>query len=121
MTHDGITSGCAIVIGASGQDGYFLTERLINQNWRVHAVTRRPDSLAEPAQSPNARDRLEIHVVDLNFPLPLFNLIEQVQPDEIYNLAGQSSVSHSFADPGIARHPKAASFRILLAGLWLKR
>jgi GDPmannose 4,6-dehydratase len=102
MTQDGLISGCAIVIGASGQDGYFLTERLINQNWRVHAVTRRPDSLAEPAQSPNARGRLEIHVVDLTFPLPLFDLIEQVQPDEIYNLAGQSSVSRSFVDPGIA-------------------
>jgi GDPmannose 4,6-dehydratase len=101
MTHDGITSGRAIVIGASGQDGYFLTERLINQHWRVHAVTRRPEALGEEARSPNARGRLEIHAVDLASPLPLFDLIAEVQPDEIYNLAGQSSVSRSFTDPGI--------------------
>src|SRR5213080_2671093 len=102
MTHDGITSGRAIVIGASGQDGYFLTERLINQNWRVHAVTRQPEALGDPARSANARGRLEIHAVDLTFPLPLFDVIAEVQPDEIYNLAGQSSVSRSFTDPGIA-------------------
>jgi len=47
MTHDGLTSGRAIVIGASGQDGYFLTERLINQNWRVHA-TRAPAVIVNP-------------------------------------------------------------------------
>jgi len=120
MTHDGIISGCAIVIGASGQDGYFLTERLINQNWRVHAVTRQPEALAELARSPNARGRLEIHTIDLTFPLPLLDLVAQVQPQEIYNLAGQSSVSHSFADPGIAWSTNADFVAELLECVRLK-
>src|SRR5258708_34458708 len=92
MTQDGLTSDCAIVIGASGQDGYFLTERLINQNWRVHAVTRRPDSLAEPAQARNHRGRLEIHDIDLTFPPPLLDLVAQVQPPQIYNQDGHAAV-----------------------------
>jgi GDPmannose 4,6-dehydratase len=120
MTHDGLTSGRAIVIGASGQDGYFLTERLINQNWRVHAVTRRPEALAEPAQSPNAHGRLEINVIDLSFPVPLFDLIAQVQPEEIYNLAGQSSVSDSFTDPVMAWRTNADFVAELLECVRLK-
>ncbi|HMG74755.1 MAG TPA: GDP-mannose 4,6-dehydratase [Pyrinomonadaceae bacterium] len=120
MTHDGLTSGRAIVIGASGQDGYFLTERLINQNWRVHAVTRAPEAPAELAQSPNAGGPLEIHVVDLTFPPPLFDLIAQIQPEEIYNLAGQSSVSRSFTEPGIAWRTNADFVAELLECVRLK-
>ena len=120
MTHDGLTSGRAIVIGASGQDGYFLTEFLINQNWRIHAVTRRPEALAGLTQSRDADCRLEIHVVDLSLPLPLFDLIVQVQPEEIYNLAGQSSVSRSFTDPVIAWRTNADFVAELLECVRLK-
>ena len=120
MTHDRTTSGRAIVIGASGQDGYFLTERLINQNWQVHAVTRQPQALAALARSPNASGRLEIHVIDLTFPLPLFDLIDRVQPEEIYNLAGQSSVSNSFTDPVTAWRTNADFVAELLECVRLK-
>jgi GDPmannose 4,6-dehydratase len=92
----------AVVTGASGQDGYFLTERLLNENSKVHAAVRRPEALGRLAQSEVAHGRLQIHPVELQSPQKLFDLIAQIQPDEIYNLAGQSSVSHSFTDPGIA-------------------
>ncbi len=120
MTHDRLTSGRAIVLGASGQDGYFLTERLINQDWRVRAVTRKPEALASLTQAPDARRRLEVNVIDLQSPRPLFDLIARVQPDEIYNLAGQSSVSLSFTDPVIAWRTNADFVAELLECVRLK-
>lgn len=102
MKASGAGPATAIVIGASGQDGYFLTERLLGESWTVHATVRRPQALDRLAGSEDARDRLQIHAVELESPQELFDLIAQVQPEEIYNLAGQSSVSHSFTDPGIA-------------------
>ena len=92
-----VKPGVAIITGASGQDGYFLTERLLLEGWVVHATTRTPETLRflpAPAQS-----RLHIHEIDLLHPSSLQDLIVQVQPNEFYNLAGQSSVSRSFADP----------------------
>jgi GDPmannose 4,6-dehydratase len=91
--------GTAIVIGASGQDGYFLTESLLADGWLVHAVTR-PGSTPEFRNlSDEVKSRLRLHQVDLLNPKSLFDLITQTQPDEFYNLAGQSSVSKSFSDP----------------------
>jgi len=91
--------GTAIITGASGQDGYFLTERLLAEGWTVHATVRRPFDLKALAESTQAIDRLRIHTVELLDPQNLLSLIKDVQPDEFYNLAGQSSVSQSFADP----------------------
>src|SRR5260370_12454371 len=89
----------AVVAGAGGQDGYFLTERLLREGWMVHATIR-------PGPIPNfehlSRDlqsRLRFHKIDLLSPQPMFDLISAVQPDEFYNLAGQSSVSKSFSEP----------------------
>jgi len=110
MTDD--RSASAIVIGASGQDGYFLTERLIDQHWQVHAVTRRPEALASLVRTDGARP--EINVIDLQTPQPLFDLIAQLQPDEVYNLAGQSSVSQSFTNPGVAWRTNAGFVTELL-------
>jgi GDPmannose 4,6-dehydratase len=120
MTLDGLSSGHALVIGASGQDGYFLAERLINQNWKVHAIVRRPEALAGLTHTDKGRNRLETHVIDLTFPSPLFDLIERAQPEEIYNLAGQSSVSGSFTDPEIAWRTNAEFVAELLECVRLK-
>lgn len=89
----------AVVIGASGQDGYFLTERLLEADWRVHAMVRRPDALAELLKSEKGLKLLEVHPVELSAPQPLFDLIARERPREIYNLGGQSSVSGSFREP----------------------
>jgi GDPmannose 4,6-dehydratase len=100
MTRDHKRPGTAVVIGASGQDGYFLTTRLLAEGYyEVHAATRCPDALRSLAALPEARERLSVHEVELTEPSSLFELIERARPAEIYNLAGQSSVSRSFDDP----------------------
>lgn len=112
MKDSGTDPTTAIVIGASGQDGYFLTERLLAENWNVHALVRRPAALDQLAKS--ARDRLHIQAIELESPQPLFDLIARTQPDEIYNLAGQSSVSRSFGDPLLAWRTNAEFVSLLL-------
>jgi GDPmannose 4,6-dehydratase len=91
-------SRTAIVLGANGQDGYFLTESLLRDGWLVHATTR-PGSIPDFQMSGDAKSRLRVHQVDLLNPQPMFDLITQAQPDEFYNLAGQSSVMKSFSNP----------------------
>src|SRR6266481_6291494 len=89
----------AIVAGAGGQDGYFLTERLLRDGWFVHA-TIRPGPIPSFAHlSEDLQSRLRLHQIDLLRPQPIFDLISATQPDEFYNLAGQSSVSKSFSEP----------------------
>lgn len=88
-----------MVIGASGQDGYFLTERLLSDHWMVHAIVRRPESLIELRESEQGKKLLEVHVVELSDPRRLFDLIARERCTEIYNLSGQSSVSRSFREP----------------------
>jgi GDPmannose 4,6-dehydratase len=104
----------AIVIGASGQDGYFLTKRLIEENWKVHATVRHSKALGKLAESERARGRLEIHQIDLENPGNLFDLIARERPEEIYNLAGQSSVSRSFAEPLLTWRTNADFVALLL-------
>jgi GDPmannose 4,6-dehydratase len=89
----------AIVTGVGGQDGYFLTERLLDEGWMVHGTARRVDGLQLRDLAARARARLHLHQIDLLQPQQMFDLIVQTQPDEFYNLAGQSSVSKSFSDP----------------------
>lgn len=99
MTTNNFTPRTAVVIGASGQDGYFLTELLLAEGWEVYAAARRPEGLSELARRPHAAGRLRPHGFDLTEPAALFELITAVRPEEVYNLAGQSSVSRSFAEP----------------------
>jgi GDPmannose 4,6-dehydratase len=110
----------AIVIGASGQDGYFLTERLMEENWTVHATVRRPEALAKLAGSERTRGRVKIHLVDLENPENLFDLIARERPEEIYNLAGQSSVSRSFDDPLLTWRTNADFVALLIECVRLK-
>lgn len=89
----------AVVNGASGQDGFFLTKRLLSDGWFVHATTRRAGITDFESLPDDFKSRLELHQIDLLQPLQMLDLIERVQPVEIYNLAGQSSVSQSFSNP----------------------
>ena len=92
-------TGTAIVTGAGGQDGYFLVERLAREGWAVHATARRAETLRFDQLSTEARSRIHLHQIDFSEPRPIFDLITRNQPEEFYNLAGQSSVSKSFSDP----------------------
>ena len=60
---------------------------------------------------PDAQSRLHVHQIDLLHPTALDDLISRTQPDEFYNLAGQSSVSKSFADPHVHMAHKCANGR----------
>jgi GDPmannose 4,6-dehydratase len=91
-----------IVTGANGQDGYFLVQRLLSEGWSVHGIVRRNSGVTfkELEEQPSAGShRLHLHDCDLLQPGPIFDLIAKLQPDELYNLAGQSSVRASFSDP----------------------
>lgn len=89
----------AIVAGAHGQDGYFLTEQLLREGWFVHATARELSGSDFESLPGEVSSRLQLHQINLLKPQPLFDLIQQTQPEELYNLAGQSSVSKSFLDP----------------------
>ena len=103
----------AVVTGATGQDGYLLTERLLDEGWIVHAPVRRPEALGTLASS-GAGHRLRVHAGDFSRPSELVDLITQVQPEEFYNLAGESSVSSSFSDPGGTWQTNAGAVALLL-------
>lgn len=86
----------AVVTGATGQDGYYLVRRLLADGWDVHAAVRNVDA-AETMFDRHER----LHAVrrDIRDPGPLVALVGDVRPEELYNLAGESSVGASFADP----------------------
>jgi len=94
-----MTRPTSIVTGASGQDGYLLAQQLLDRGGEVHAVVRRPAAVADLPRTRDEAKRLTVHVMDIVDAAALAALVDRVQPDEIYNLAGQSSVSASFADP----------------------
>jgi len=97
MSAMAVKPGIAIVTGASGQDGYFLTERLLAEGWTVHAISRHPEALGRLSVTDAAR--IFIHQLDLTQPKTFIELVKRVQPDEFYNLAGQSRVAESFSHP----------------------
>ena len=95
----------ALITGITGQDGAYLAEFLLNKGYEVHGVKRRA-SLFNTAridhlyQSPHAADRrFVLHYGDLSDSTNLIRIVQEVQPDEIYNLAAQSHVKVSFDSP----------------------
>jgi len=86
----------AIVTGATGQDGSYLVRRLLEDGWAVHAPVR--DVAAAEALF-GGHARLNALKRDLSQPVPLAALVGELRPEELYNLAGESSVGASFDDP----------------------
>ncbi len=86
----------AVVTGATGQDGRYLVARLLADGWTVHAAVRDPDAASALF---GGHERLIAVRRDLRDPGPLCALVGDVRPEEMYNLAGESSVGASFADP----------------------
>jgi GDPmannose 4,6-dehydratase len=112
----------ALITGITGQDGAYLAELLLAKGYEVHGVKRR-SSLFNTAridhlyQDPHAEDRrLMLHYGDLTDSTNLIRIIQQVQPDEIYNLAAQSHVAVSFESPEYTANADAlGTLRILEA------
>jgi len=92
----GVHERTAIVTGATGQDGWFLVQKLLADGWTVHAAVR--DVAAAESVFGN-QPGLRAVRRDLRDPGPLRALVGDVRPEEIYNLAGESSVAASFLDP----------------------
>ncbi|HRD87287.1 MAG TPA: GDP-mannose 4,6-dehydratase [Accumulibacter sp.] len=99
------TNKVAFITGITGQDGAYLAEFLLNKGYQVHGLKRRSslfntDRIDHLYQDPHEPDRRFIlHHGDLTDSGSLIRIIQQVQPDEIYNLAAQSHVAVSFEEP----------------------
>ncbi|MGD9644609.1 MAG: GDP-mannose 4,6-dehydratase [Pirellulales bacterium] len=88
----------ALITGITGQDGSYLAELLLEKQYEVHGVVRRP--LGEGFQRiAHIQDRLHLHFADLLDEWSLLRLLEVAQPDELYNLAAQSFVPTSWNQP----------------------
>jgi GDPmannose 4,6-dehydratase len=95
----------ALITGITGQDGSYLAEFLLGKDYEVHGVVRRSSSFATARIDHLRRgfgasnDSLQLHYGDLGDGTGLRRIIEQVRPDEVYNLAAQSHVRISFDQP----------------------
>jgi GDPmannose 4,6-dehydratase len=95
----------ALITGVTGQDGSYLAQLLLEKGYEVHGIKRRAssfntDRIDHLYQDPHASSvRFYLHYGDLTDSTNLIRIIQQVQPDEIYNLAAQSHVAVSFETP----------------------
>jgi len=116
------TSKSALITGITGQDGSYLAELLLEKGYVVHGIKRRASSFNTTRidhlyQDPHVDDpRLVLHYGDLTDSSNLIRIIQQVQPDEIYNLGAQSHVAVSFEAPEYTANSDAlGTLRILEA------
>ncbi len=112
----------ALITGITGQDGSYLAELLLEKGYTVHGIKRRASSFNTARidhlyQDPHESDpRLVLHYGDLTDSTNLIRIIQQVQPDEIYNLGAQSHVAVSFEAPEYTANSDAlGTLRILEA------
>ena len=95
----------ALITGVTGQDGAYLARLLLEKDYRVHGIKRRSSSfntarIDDIYQDPHVPDpQLTLHYGDLTDATNLIRIVQETQPDEIYNLAAQSHVAVSFETP----------------------
>jgi len=95
----------ALITGVTGQDGAYLSELLLEKNYVVHGIKRRSSSfntgrIEHLYQDPHESDpRFILHYGDMTDATNLIRIVQETQPDEIYNLAAQSHVQVSFEAP----------------------
>jgi len=113
----------ALITGVTGQDGAYLTELLLGKGYHVHGIKRRSssfntariDHLYEDPHEPDPR--LALHYGDLTDATNLIRIVQEVQPDEIYNLAAQSHVQVSFETPEYTANADAVGTLRLLEAM----
>ena len=123
MTNNGSNQPpVALISGITGQDGSYLAELLLEKGYVVHGIKRRASSFNTTRidhlyQDPHERDRrLFLHYGDLTDSSNLIKIIQEIQPDEIYNLGAQSHVAVSFEAPEYTANADAlGTLRILEA------
>ncbi len=95
----------ALITGVTGQDGAYLSQLLLDKGYDVHGVKRRSSSfntgrIEDIYQDPHEEEqRFHLHYGDLTDSTNLIRIIQETQPDEVYNLAAQSHVAVSFETP----------------------
>ena len=95
----------ALVTGVTGQDGAYLSDLLLKKGYMVHGIKRRSslfntERIDHLYQDPHEKNvHLKLHYGDLTDSTNLIRIIQEVQPDEIYNLAAMSHVAVSFETP----------------------
>jgi len=95
----------ALITGITGQDGAYLAEFLLEKGYEVHGIKRRSslfntDRIDHLYSDPHEKNtRLFLHYGDMTDSMSLIRVIQEVQPDEVYNLAAQSHVAVSFVEP----------------------
>jgi GDPmannose 4,6-dehydratase len=115
----------ALITGITGQDGAYLAEFLLNKGYEVHGIKRRSslfntDRIDHLYQDPHVENRnLILHYGDLTDSTNLIRILQQVQPDEVYNLAAQSHVAVSFESPEYTADTDALGTLRLLEGIRL--
>ena len=91
----------ALITGITGQDGSYIAEFLLEKGYEVHGTVRRV-AIEDPEHRlwriRHILDRLVLHAASLESFASIFNVVDKVQPDEVYHLAAQSFVSYSFED-----------------------
>jgi GDPmannose 4,6-dehydratase len=113
----------ALITGVTGQDGAYLTELLLSKGYVVHGLKRRSSSfntgrIEQFYQDPHEEDRrLVLHYGDLTDSTNLIRIVQQVRPDEIYNLAAQSHVAVSFETPEYTANADAVGTLRLLEAI----
>jgi GDPmannose 4,6-dehydratase len=117
-----VTRRVALVTGITGQDGAYLAELLLAKGYEVHGIKRRAslfntNRIDHLYQDPHvAHRRLILHYGDMTDSSSLVRIVQQVQPDEIYNLAAQSHVHVSFEEPEYTANSDAlGTLRVLEA------
>jgi GDPmannose 4,6-dehydratase len=123
MRRDAIPAGkTALITGVTGQDGAYLAELLLGKGYVVHGIKRRTslfntDRIDHLYQDPHVDQRkFVLHYGDMTDSMSLTRIVQQVQPDEIYNLAAQSHVAVSFEEPEYTANSDAlGALRVLEA------
>src|SRR6478752_483112 len=112
----------ALVTGITGQDGAYLAELLLGKGYEVHGIKRRTSSFNSERidhlyhELDEAVPKVHLHYGDLTDSLSLLRVMQQVQPDEIYNLGAQSHVAVSFEEPEFTANADAlGTLRLLEA------
>ncbi len=112
----------ALITGVTGQDGSYLAEFLLKKGYTVHGIKRRAslfntDRIDHLIQDPHVEDRRFIlHYGDMTDSLNLTRIVQEVQPDEVYNLAAMSHVAVSFEEPEyVANADGTGTLRLLEA------
>jgi GDPmannose 4,6-dehydratase len=112
----------AFITGITGQDGYYLSKLLLDNNYEVHGTIRRSSSINTSRIDPLISEysdtkQFNLHYSDLLDSASLSLLLNDIQPDEVYNLAAQSHVAVSFKNPVISTQTSTLGVLSLLEPL----